>query len=88
MNENEPQKSDSTVKTVAAPTMNEKEYAQYCYDRALQKMIANPTKENREAFEMANTKLFMTLDAYNIGARLLLERARRLQAAFRGIIRR
>lgn len=76
----------STVKIQAAPAMNEREYAQYLYDEALKKMIANPTKANIDAFTAANVHLFEVEDLYRIAARLLLERARRVRDAIRHVL--
>ena len=83
-------KEDTTKTSVKAlPKMNEQEYAQYRYDQALQYMLDHPTNpEARIAFERANKKLYEVQDAYRIGARLLLERARRVQRAFRSILPR
>lgn len=78
----------TTVKIPAVKSMNEKEYAQYLYDEALKKMLANPTKENVDAFTAANAHLFEVEDAYRIALRLISERARNLRNAFRGLIKR
>jgi hypothetical protein len=61
-----------TQKLTNLPELNEKEYYQYMYDQALKAMLKNPTKENIDAFGVANTKLYEIEDAYRIGSRLLI----------------
>lgn len=79
--------ADSTIKTKAAPAMNEREYALYLYNQALKKMVNEPTQENIAAFGSANEHLFRVEDSYRIAARLLMERAQNLKNAVRGLFK-
>lgn len=74
----------TTKKSITSlPTlMNEKEYAQWKYDEALAKMLADPTLENREAFDKANEFLYEVQNRYHIGAKRLLLKAQEKEAAF------
>lgn len=75
----------TTVKIHAVSQMNEKEYAQYCYDQAMQKMLDKPTPQNIAEFEKANKHLYEVQDAYRIGTRLLLERVNRVTTAVKSL---
>lgn len=61
---------DITLKIKGLPELNEKEYAEYLFDRALHIMLDNPTEVNILAFEKANKHLWEVKDAYRIGMRL------------------
>ena len=79
--------SDTTKKITAITPMDEKQYAQLQYDMALKTMLANPTKENIDAFGRANAFLYEVEDSYRIALRLLAERARNLASAVLGLHR-
>lgn len=70
------EENPTTVKIPGVTQINERQYAQMKYDKALQEMIDHPSEETIKAFGEANQKLFEIEDAYRIGARLLLEKAR------------
>lgn len=71
----QPQKDEPiTLKIKNVTKQNEIEYAQYAYNKAIKIMLKEPSQKNIDAFLEANRKLLEVKDAYNIGARLLLER--------------
>lgn len=72
---------DNEATTVKIPAIqltaeNELEYAQDRYDKALSKMVSEPTEANIAAFGQANRFLVETQDKYRIGARLMLQHSR------------
>ena len=62
-----------TKKISGLPQGNERENAQYIYDKALKRMITEKSQESIDAFLEANKKLFYIIDAYRIGERLKKE---------------
>lgn len=66
----------TTEKIPAITEQNEKDYAHMRYDMALKKMLADRSLESIKEFEEANAYLFEVEDAYRIGAKLLLDRAK------------
>jgi hypothetical protein len=76
---------DTTKKMPVVTQMDEKQYAQFQYDKALKTMLENPTKENIDAFGRANAHLYAVEDAHRIALRLLTERAHNLANAALGL---
>ena len=85
-NQTEFEEPVSTVKISVAPAMNEREYAQYCLERAQQALLKDPKNpEKLQAFIVANKHYWEVEDAYRIALRLLLERAINLKNAVRTV---
>lgn len=81
------QDNPTTVKhpIVGVRKMDEMEWAQYKYDKALKRMLKDPSPENIKLFEDANRVLWETQDLYRLAQRLLIQRARNVISATKAV---